>query len=149
MDTINNQSNLWTIVYVSTATHLLSDDELEALLAASRSKNPARDITGILLYDDGNFMQVIEGPRQAAFDLYDRIQQDPLHTGLITLIEQPIKKRLFFEWAMEFRNLRNLSSEDLANASPYLEESLLSDAYIKEPNRSLKLLQTFLRLAKH
>lgn len=137
--------NLWSIVYVSTATVPLSEDELESLLKTSRLNNPRIDITGILLYDDGNFMQIIEGPKQAVMALYARIQVDPLHKGLITLLSHTINERLFAEWSMEFRNLRQLSVEELANASPYLEESLLSDEYVKNPSRSLKLLQSFLQ----
>lgn len=136
--------NLWSIVYVSAATVPLSEDELEALLTKSRCNNPQKDITGILLYHDGNFMQIIEGPKQAAIELYARIQVDPLHKSVITLLSQAAEQRLFADWSMEFRNLRELSVEELTNVAPYLEDSLLSEEYVKQPNKSLKLLQSFL-----
>lgn len=139
------ESTIWSIVYVSTATSLLSEDELESLLSASRLKNEQIGITGILLYHDGNFMQIIEGPKQAVVKLYAQIRGDALHKNLITLLDCPVEERLFAGWWMEFRNLNKLSVEELENASPYLEKSLLSDVYVNQPNKSLKLLQFFLR----
>lgn len=51
--------------YISTASHPPSEDELERLLAASRSWNAQHDITGILMHNDGSFMQLLKGPREA------------------------------------------------------------------------------------
>jgi len=53
------------IVYISAAVQPLSDADLEALLAKSREKNARLKVTGILLYKDGDIMQLIEGPGEA------------------------------------------------------------------------------------
>ena len=54
--------SLLSITYVSAARQRFSNDEIEKLLAFSRVKNAARDVSGLLLYWDGNFLQYVEGP---------------------------------------------------------------------------------------
>lgn len=152
MDAVNNDDpaleyeddDLWEIVYVSTAPFLLSDEELEKLLEISGRKNPPAGITGILLYQDGNFMQLIEGPKAAAEELYEKIQKDPLHHGIITLLRQPLEERSFAKWAMKFRDISKLTLDEQLGAAPYYDGSLGSDEYIREPNRSLLLLRSFI-----
>jgi len=48
-------SDLYTLLYVSTATHLMEDSELLDLLEESREKNKRLSITGMLLYCEGTF----------------------------------------------------------------------------------------------
>jgi hypothetical protein len=49
------------IVYVSAAVKLLDDDQLFDILSSSRKNNAERDVTGVLLYSEGVFIQVLEG----------------------------------------------------------------------------------------
>ena len=51
-------------VYVSSAVDLFSDEELLKLLDVSRKNNQALDVTGMLLYKGGNFMQFLEGEKR-------------------------------------------------------------------------------------
>jgi len=75
------------LVYVSSATLPFSGEDLRALLATCRENNAELGVTGMLLYKDGNFMQVLEGDEQAVRGLYARIAADPRHGGEITLQE--------------------------------------------------------------
>lgn len=65
------------LVYVSSAVKLFSSAELQQLLRGARENNSSRDITGMLLYKDGNFMQVLEGEKEPVLALRDRISRDP------------------------------------------------------------------------
>jgi len=49
-----------SLIYVSTSVKLLNDEELLDILKVSRENNSGKDITGLLLYKGGNFMQVLE-----------------------------------------------------------------------------------------
>ena len=49
------------LVYVSNAKYGLGDRDMESILAASRRNNRALDVTGLLIYADGVFIQVLEG----------------------------------------------------------------------------------------
>lgn len=61
---------MFRIVYTSTASVPFSTAELADLLKSARDNNQRHDITGMLLYKDNNFIQILEGPEQAVRDLY-------------------------------------------------------------------------------
>ena len=94
--------DLVSLVYFSHAKRAYDDEALLALLQLSRSNNAKTVITGMLLYHDGNFVQALEGPRQAVEDLFARIHHDPAHEGIIATRITPIRQRQFAEWSMGF-----------------------------------------------
>ncbi|WP_419835757.1 BLUF domain-containing protein [Endozoicomonas atrinae] len=49
------------LVYVSSASRVMDEHELTALLEQSRDRNLRQNVTGMLIYCDGNFFQVLEG----------------------------------------------------------------------------------------
>lgn len=49
-------TRLVQLIYVSNATHLLSQAELLSILESSVRHNRQQDITGMLLYANGAFM---------------------------------------------------------------------------------------------
>ncbi|MDQ1123483.1 BLUF domain-containing protein [Microbacterium trichothecenolyticum] len=93
---------LHAITYVSTATAPFSDTELEALLTSSRATNLARDLTGMLLYRDGRFLQVLEGPEDDVREIIERIGNDPRHRDMRIVSSDPIAGRRFAEWTMGY-----------------------------------------------
>ena len=85
-------------VYVSSAHKLMGDEELLEFLRVARHKNEARNITGMLLYRDGNFLQVLEGPASAVDELIAKIKRDTRHHGVILMSRRGIEERQFSEW---------------------------------------------------
>jgi hypothetical protein len=53
--------SLYCLVFTSVATRKLTDEDLKCLLAKSRQNNSTLNITGMLLYLDPYFMQILEG----------------------------------------------------------------------------------------
>lgn len=96
---------LLSILYVSAATRLLSEEELASLLRAAREHNARHGITGLLLHSDGNFMQLLEGPEAVVSELYARIERDPRHHMLITVLEERGLPREFADWSMACRQV--------------------------------------------
>ncbi len=94
---------LFSLVYASTATSHFDDDALAALLRHARDKNASRDITGLLLYRSGRFVQFLEGPETAVRALYEAIERDPRHTGVRTLNEGRPGGRQFADWTMAYQ----------------------------------------------
>jgi hypothetical protein len=90
------------IIYLSQVSTSLSEDELRSLLEKSRANNKWRNITGLLLYSERQFMQVLEGEEADVRRLYTDLAQDPRHTGLIKLADKAITQRSFSEWSMAF-----------------------------------------------
>ena len=78
----------YCLVYISTASSLLTEEELTNILTRSRQKNSALGITGILLYFNGNIIQVLEGQQDQVARVYERIKRDPRHNQLIELYKK-------------------------------------------------------------
>jgi hypothetical protein len=90
------------IIYLSSGIKIFSDEEINDLLKVSRENNLKNDITGLLLYSDGNFMQILEGEKEAVENTYKKIQKDYRHKNLILIENQQIKNRSFSEWRMGY-----------------------------------------------
>lgn len=132
-----------SIIYVSSATRLLPESELVELLKTCRSKNEPLKITGMLLYQGGNFMQVIEGPEAAVTALYEKIQRDPRHSGVYQLARKAIEKREFADWSMGFQNVDELPAEARAGFSEFLKDKFTAEVFRKEPGRAHRMLLMF------
>jgi len=115
---------MFTFVYISAARHLLNEHELSELLAVSARNNAAKDITGMLLYADGNFMQALEGEEDAINALAEKIALDPRHTRMMTLHRGPIAERRFANWSMALRRLNDLPPEDRESCKSFLTVTL-------------------------
>jgi hypothetical protein len=139
---------MYSVIYVSSAIELLSDIELENILVASRRNNSKADITGMLLYKDGNFMQLLEGPQLAVKSLLDKIQDDPRHRGVLRLLEEETEKRNFTEWAMGFTKLDANTPCDLPGYSDFLNLDLTSEQFVNHPSKCLKLLLSFKKVIR-
>ena len=93
------------IVYWSRATRTMTPMELVALLIGARMYNESMGITGALVYDGTQFMQVIEGEEAVIQDLYGRIIRDSRHRDAFKLADKAIAERTFVNWSMAFREL--------------------------------------------
>lgn len=96
------------IIYVSAAIVPFSDRELAVLLEQSRVRNAATGLTGMLVYDQGSFLQVLEGSPAGIADLLARIERDRRHHRFSIRSDSPIAERQFGDWAMGFTNVGTL-----------------------------------------
>ena len=108
---------LEAVVYVSSASHELSDEEPEALLADSRHRNERSGITGVLLYREGAFLQYFEGTPEAVADVYPRIAASRLHHDLVELMHASIARRAFPAWSMGCAHVPGTELLRLQNAN--------------------------------
>lgn len=106
--------HLVSLVYTSTAVSPLHAVELDELLEQARRFNDENAISGILLYREGRFIQVLEGPDDQVHDLMARIEADPRHEQVRILLTEPIDRRRFAEWTMGYQALSARESADRA-----------------------------------
>jgi hypothetical protein len=99
---------LHRIVYVSTAASNFTEDQLQEILQISRKNNSAKGITGVLIYNDGNILQVLEGDKNALHSLYGTISQDRRHYGCIILQDTPSETRSFADWSMGYKAVSHI-----------------------------------------
>lgn len=91
------------IVYTSEATAYFNETALLSLLQESRHEHAKAAITGLLLYSEGQFMQVLEGPTDPLREYFGRIAADPRHGKLQLLANGPKPEREFHDWHMAFQ----------------------------------------------
>jgi hypothetical protein len=91
-----------SLIYSSVATDSFDDADLAALLAQSRTANERNDVTGMLLFRNGYFLQLLEGPDAAVRAKMATIRTDPRHTKVTMLLEELVEERQFPEWTMAF-----------------------------------------------
>tara|TARA_R110002094_G_scaffold218494_1_gene190090 strand:+ start:185 stop:589 length:405 start_codon:yes stop_codon:yes gene_type:complete len=108
-------TQLTQLIYVSSAKELLGEQELNNMLALARKANKSHQITGLLLYKEGNFMQVIEGNKNDIEQLFANITKDDRHTGIILLLKETITQREFPNWSMAFKKLSPTAPEGFSD----------------------------------
>ncbi len=91
------------LIYISTARHALKTSHIDDILATSRENNRKLCITGLLVFHDGIFFQVLEGDAAKVSSLYNGINRDWRHTGCRVLFDEPVVSRAFGDWSMAFR----------------------------------------------
>jgi hypothetical protein len=134
---------MYRLVYVSAAVGSPTRADLLALLAKAREKNDRLGITGLLLFKDGDFIQLLEGERPAVREVFDAIQADPRHSGVIVLLEGEAEGRLFADWSMGFRDLADPEVRAMPGFSPYMNTPLVAESFGPDPSGCLELLSLF------
>lgn len=110
------------LVYVSNRKPNCSAEEIEKILASCKKNNPALNITGVLLYSDSKFIQLVEGDAKVITTLYDKIKLDARHSNPMMLSYGPIKEKSFPSWHMGSKKMASndvdfktdISTEDRA-----------------------------------
>ena len=74
--------------------------ELRSILNSARANNSRIGVTGALLYNAGNFAQVLEGPLSSIEQVFEVIQRDPRHSEVVVIQSGPAEVREFPEWSM-------------------------------------------------
>ena len=106
---------IYRIVYASSARWHMEEIELQEILRKARRYNEQHGISGLLLYADGNFLQILEGGKQQVEHLYMKISADNRHNGIIRLISQTSDTRSFPDWSMGYHKI---SREELEQNVP-------------------------------
>jgi hypothetical protein len=131
------------IIYVSSASAPFSDAQLEDLLRKSRHDNLASGITGLLLYKDGHFMQILEGPKPAVAALMAKIKKDSRHRDLSILMEVETGQREFKDWSMGFKKIDAKTSQEVPGYREFDQLDLINNHFLSNPSESLGLLVAF------
>lgn len=108
---------LYKLLYVSRATRELSDNDLEDLLTVSRRNNERLNLTGVLVYANGQFLQVLEGEEEPIRRLYNAIRRDDRNSDHRIIARNPVADRMFPSWSMAFQNLDKISMTEFGDLS--------------------------------
>lgn len=101
---------LYSVVYHSSETPGQGSIDRAELLAHARARNRVVGVTGMLLAENGRFVQELEGPESVVRELMATIAADPRHEHVRILLEEPIAARRFPDWAMAEGHLTELET---------------------------------------
>lgn len=88
------------LIYASRACADFHEHDLPGLLKPIRLANARRQLTGMLVYVGGSFVQVLEGEAGMVDAVYGSILRDRRHTHVRQLAREPVVERAFEGWTM-------------------------------------------------
>jgi hypothetical protein len=130
---------MYQVVYSSAAVEPFSEAQLTELLARARRSNARLGVTGMLLYHEGSFLQVVEGDGDVPEALFQSISKDKRHHRIVPLLRRQVEGRHFEKWTMGFAVAKNLPI-NMPGFSDYLR--LRGDA-AEAGNAAARLLAAF------
>lgn len=94
--------NLVQLVYCSKSTSSDKDKnaDLKSIHQTAVQTNGLLGISGLLLFSNSYYLQVLEGPRSDVNEVYGRILKDPRHSNSEILLFREIVRRDFGDWSM-------------------------------------------------
>ena len=128
-----NREALSTIVYRSRAVHDMSPPALHDLAVSSEQRNRREALTGLMLYDAGQFFQWLEGPPASVGKVMASIVQDRRHTDIEILSNQAATARTFGDWGMKLAALNpsmNPWQADVIEPPPEIVQALRQRPHI-------------------
>jgi hypothetical protein len=99
---MDNVNTLISLTFISTPTLPFSFLGLSRLLCHIYLNNQTNDITGILIFKDNQFTQILEGQESSVEKIWLTIQKDERHTDLQLLSKESIEMKSFIKWSMLF-----------------------------------------------
>lgn len=105
----NQAAPVYRLIYLSSATSPLAQHDLDDILGAARRNNPKAGVTGLLLFHDGCFFQVLEGAQSDVNRIFGAIRSDPRHSGMLILLSGETPERSFAQWSMGYVGAHRLN----------------------------------------
>ncbi|CAA9533788.1 MAG: Sensors of blue-light using FAD [uncultured Sphingosinicella sp.] len=128
-----------SLLYVSRSTLRLPDEAgaVDAIVAASQSRNPQTGVTGALVFTEKQFAQYLEGPEESVRAVMDSIRCDPRHSDIQMIFDKPLHGRRFPTWAMAY-----------AGPSTFVAGHVLTLAEAATPSRQSKAAERLISLMR-
>jgi hypothetical protein len=111
--------SLVSLIYASRSAECFHEHEIPDLLQQIRIANAKQEITGMLLYISGAFLQVLEGQPEMVDAVFSRILKDDRHTQLTLIARESIPERAFEGWTMMHKTLDPIEAGELIGEVDY------------------------------
>jgi hypothetical protein len=134
---------LISLAYVSSESRKMTAQDIEAILEKAREKNAKLNITGMLLYRNGYFIQALEGEEEDVVNLYNTIAKDERHSNVLMVGREDISERSFSDWSMGFRDLEDFDAAELQGYTDFLDQPYDPNQVMNAGSRAVKLLELF------
>ncbi len=129
-----------SLCYVSSAKESLPSIDLEHLFHVNKRNNTELNISGILIYNNGNFLQILEGEEHKINTLFAKISDDSRHSNIIKLIHSPIDERIFDDYESGFIVVED--SKNLYQLKSYLD--WIKEAELITVDKVIRIVENFI-----
>jgi hypothetical protein len=129
-----------TLCYVSSAKSSLTDLDIDHLFRVNKRNNTEYGISGILVYNYGNFLQILEGDKQKIYFLFEKISQDSRHNNIIKLIDASTDEHIFEGYDSGFVIVEN--SKKLNQLKKYLD--WVKEAELNTVDKIINIVENFI-----
>ena len=91
------------IVYISKIAENTEDPQavVRNIVESAKQHNKSVNITGVLFYENGYFLQALEGEKDVLVHTFEKISKDSRHNQIIKIIDEPIAARSFADWSLD------------------------------------------------
>lgn len=131
------------LVYVSTAREPMREPDLARLLELARERNKRYGITGMLLYKNGRFIQLLEGQEENVQKIFRSIARDERHYDVQLLWSRYAQYREFPDWTMGFQNIDELDPSILKAYTPFLDRDFRYEKFLENSTDVHAMLLAF------
>lgn len=135
----------YQLIYSSQATAEMSVNDLEQILADARAGNEKHNITGVLVYIDGVFLQVLEGDKETVLSLMRSIANDSRHSLVKVFHEAEVDRPTLGSWRMAYISATPELMAVWAGLDGTASIESILDEIQREPHRASLVVETILR----
>ncbi|MCL5130053.1 BLUF domain-containing protein [Algibacter sp. L4_22] len=133
-----------TICYISHSVEHKSQEKLKTLYNKAKINNSKQGITGILIYKNQTFLQVLEGEKNTVNEVFERIKIDPRHQHVLKVVDTSIEQIIFQDYHFGFTIVDN--KQAIKNLHNYLE--WLRGAENKFANQIIVMVENFINVSQ-
>lgn len=138
---------MYYVLYGSTAVKPFDEAELEEMLRSFRQKNEAVNISGMLLYFEGSILQYFEGSKSDVTALFQKIDADTRHHGIVVLDQNAIDERALPKWSMGYESLGPVDVARLGHID-FTKDAIEQALDTEMPKNVLSMMRTFYRTTR-
>ena len=131
---MHDEANLTQLIYISKAIDDLSRHDLRDILSSSQKNNFRLNITGILVFSNGKFMQFLEGSSLNIMNTFKTINNDFRHHSIDVVRQGDITRRQFEGWHM-----RHIDTCEILENSGIIYDKLFSKKDMTEDANNLAI----------
>jgi hypothetical protein len=110
---------LISVIYASRSTEHFQEHQIPDLLKQARLANAKHELTGMLLYIGGGFLQALEGQPELVEVVYGNILRDKRHTQLTLIARETILERAHEGWTLCHKTLDPVEAGEIIGEADY------------------------------
>jgi hypothetical protein len=135
----------YQMIYSSQANSAMTMSDLEAILIDARTGNEERNVTGVLVYVDRVFLQILEGEKETLLQLMRSIAADKRHSGVTVFYEAEVERPMFSNWRMAHIDARPDQMAAWAGLEGTARIEDIAQGIRRDPQRASRVIENILQ----